>query len=97
MQNLFRRPSGIYVLRISVPVQLRHVFGKREIVATTGTRELSIAKMVAGVQAAQWRQRFFDSGRLMLLANISTMDHQEILKLSRGKGCHQYADLRVWA
>lgn len=84
MQNLFRRPSGIYGLRIAVPVQLRHVFGKREIVTTTGTRELTIAKMVAGAQAAQWRQRFFDSGRLMSLASASKMDHQEILKIAHG-------------
>ena len=59
MQDIFRRPSGIYVLRISVPVQLRQVFGKREVVVSTGTRELAIAKIVAGPQAAQWRQRFF--------------------------------------
>lgn len=49
MQNLFRRPSGIYVLRLAVPAPLRYIVGKREIVATTGTRELTIAKMVAGV------------------------------------------------
>ena len=84
MQNLFRRPSGIYVLRIAVPAQLRPVFGKREVVATTGTRELTIAKIVAGAQAAQWRQRFFDAGRLMSLASTSTMDHQEILKIAQG-------------
>jgi len=84
MQNLFRRPSGIYVLRITVPPQLRPVFGKREIVASTGTREWTIAKMVAGAQAARWRQRFFDSDRLMSLAKTLTMDHQEVLKLVQG-------------
>src|SRR5665647_946323 len=84
MKNLFRRPSGIYFLRIAVPVQLRSVFNKREIVATTGPRELTIAKIVASAQVAQWRQRFFDSSRLMSLANTSSMDHQEILKLAHG-------------
>lgn len=84
MQNLFRRRSGIYVFRIAVPVQLRSIFGQREIVATTGTRELTVAKLVAGAQAAQWQQRFFDSRRLMSPVNTSTMDHQEILKLAHG-------------
>ena len=84
MQSLFRRPSGIYVFRISVPVLLRPIFGKREVVATTGTSELTIAKIVAGTQAAQWHQRFFDSRRLMSLLGTFTMDYQEILKLTQG-------------
>ena len=84
MLNLFRRSSGIYVLRIAIPVSLRPVFGKREVVASTGTSELTIAKIVAGAHAAQWRQRFFDSKRLMSLAGTFTMDHQEILKLAHG-------------
>ena len=67
MQSLFCRPSGIYVFRISVPVLLRPIFGRREVVATTGSSELTIAKIVAGTQAAQWHQRFFDSRRLMSL------------------------------
>lgn len=32
VQDLFRCPSGIYVLRIAVPVRLRAVFAKREII-----------------------------------------------------------------
>lgn len=84
MQNLFRRPSGIYVLRIAVPAQLRQVFNKREIIASTGTRELAIAKMVAGAQATQWRQRFFDSVQLLLQKATLKMDHQEILKIAHG-------------
>jgi hypothetical protein len=70
MLYLFRRPSGIYVLRIAVPVQLRSLFNKREIAATTGTRELTIAKIVASAQVAQWQQCFFDSSRLMSLATL---------------------------
>jgi len=84
VESLFRRPSGIYVLRLAVPAPLRAIIGKREIVATTGTRELTIAKMVAGTLAAQWRQRFFDSGRLLGLAAASSMDHHEILKVAHG-------------
>jgi integrase len=40
--------------------------------------------MVAGVQAAQWRQRFFDSERLLSLTDTHRMDHQEILKITTG-------------
>ena len=84
MQDLFRRPSGIYVLRISIPSQLRQVFRKREVVLSTGTRELAIAKLVAGPQAAQWRQRIFDARRLIALTNTNSMNYQEILKINDG-------------
>ena len=84
MQNLFRRPSGSYVLRLTVPVHLRQVIGKREIIVTTGTSELCIAKMVAGALATQWRQRFFESERLLSLSTNRSMPYQEILKLAQG-------------
>lgn len=84
MQDLFRRPSGIYILRIAIPAQLRHVFSKREIVISTGTRELAIAKIVAGPQAAQWRQRLLEARRLMSLTTTDAMSYQEILKTNDG-------------
>ncbi len=84
MQYLSRRPSGVYVFRLAVPSHLRHVFGKREVVATTGTRELSIAKMVAGSLASQWLQHFNESDRLLAVANPAAMHHQEILKIAQG-------------
>ena len=67
MQDLFRRPSGIYVLRISIPSQLRLVFHKREIVVSTGTRVLAIAKIVAGPQAGDAMPRIFDNINKSLL------------------------------
>ncbi|WP_363260457.1 DUF6538 domain-containing protein [Rhodoferax sp.] len=42
MQNLFRRPSGIYVLRIVVPAQLRQVYRKREVIASTERRQSTV-------------------------------------------------------
>lgn len=48
MQNLFRRPSGVYGFRLTVPTNLRPVFGKREIIITTGTTELTIAELLRG-------------------------------------------------
>ncbi len=45
--NLYRRSSGIYVLRITVPARYRVQFGQREIHATTHSRDLYSAKAVA--------------------------------------------------
>lgn len=84
MQGLFRRPSGIYVLRISVPIPLRPAFCKREVIASTGTTELAIAKIVAGAEAAQWRQRFFDAGRLYMGVGISMNNDQELIRIVQG-------------
>ena len=84
MQSLFRRPSGIYFLRICVPTLLRNIFGKREVIASTGTTELAIAKMVAGAQAAQWRQRFFNAGRLASLTSPSMTNDQELIRIAQG-------------
>lgn len=45
--NLYRRPSGIYVLRITIPVRYRAQLGQREIHASTRTTDQSAAKAVA--------------------------------------------------
>lgn len=84
MQNLTRRPSGIYVFRLAVPIALRPIVGKLEIVASTGTRELGLAKIVAGAAATRWRQRFFDLSRLTAVSEIDSMDHHEILRIVTG-------------
>jgi len=84
MQNLFRRPSGVYVFRLTVPMHLRAVVGIREVLKSTGTSELSIAKMVAGSLAAQWLQYFVDADRLLAVAIPTSMSLQEILKIAHG-------------
>lgn len=84
MQNLTRRPSGIYALRLAVPAALRVFVGKREIIASTGTREVAVAKIVAGASATQWRQRFLQLSRLIAVSGIDSMDHHEILKIVSG-------------
>lgn len=45
--NLYRRSSGIYVLRITVPARYRVQLGQREIHASTRTTDQSAAKAVA--------------------------------------------------
>jgi integrase len=52
--NLYRRSSGIYVLRITVPVRYRVQLGQREIHASTQTTDHSAAKAVALHLLAQW-------------------------------------------
>jgi integrase len=82
MENLQRRASGIYVARLTVPERLRHLVRKREFIATTGTSQLSVAKLVAGTLLARWRQQLFELGRLTF-AGLS-MNHDSIIKIADG-------------
>ncbi|GAB7448224.1 DUF6538 domain-containing protein [Enterobacter kobei] len=52
--NLYRRPSGIYVLRITVPVRYRALIGQREIHASTRTTHLANAKVIATRLLEKW-------------------------------------------
>lgn len=52
--NLYRRSSGIYVLRITVPARYRVQLGQREIHASTRTTDHSAAKAVALHLLARW-------------------------------------------
>lgn len=84
MQNLFRRPSGIYVFRLVVPTKLRQVFGKREVITSTGTSDISLAKILAASQATLWRQRFLDAARLAAGTNHLRMAYDDILRIADG-------------
>ena len=52
--NLYRRSSGIYVLRITVPARYRAQLGQREIHASTQTTDHRAAKAVALHLLARW-------------------------------------------
>lgn len=82
MQNLERRPSGIYVTRLTIPIRLRAVVGARVFVASTGSRSLAVAKLVASEQIARWRRHLFDLERLSL--HGPSMTHENILKIVDG-------------
>ena len=84
MQGLYRRESGTYVLRLTVPVRLRQTIGKREIIITTGTSVLCMAKIVAGALATQWGQRFFETELLISQSTLNPMHHSELLKITQG-------------
>ena len=55
---LYRRPSGIYVVRLVVPKRLREPIGKTEIHTSTGVRCLTIAKTEALRIQLYWRKHF---------------------------------------
>lgn len=58
ISNLYRRSSGIYAVRLVVPVRLRREVGKGEVHLSTGSRTLAIAKTVACGLLAHWREKF---------------------------------------
>jgi len=53
--NLYRRSSGIYVLRITVPVRYRSQFGQSEIHVSTQTTDHNAAKAVALHLLIRWQ------------------------------------------
>lgn len=60
MDSIFRRKSGVYFARLVVPRRLRQIVGKTELVASTGVRDLFLAKIVGVEILAVWRRRFLD-------------------------------------
>lgn len=63
MHGLQRRPSGIYIARLVVPAHLRKVLCRTEFVQSTGTRELTVAKVVAGELMSGWRRALLRADR----------------------------------
>ncbi|MFD1555408.1 DUF6538 domain-containing protein [Paraburkholderia silviterrae] len=55
---LYRRPSGIYAVRLVVPKRLRPLVGRTEIHTSTGLRTLDAAKNAALKIQLHWRERF---------------------------------------
>jgi integrase len=55
-QYLYRRPSGVYFVRLCVPARLKQAVGKGEIHRSTGCRDYRLAKIVAAEIAAHWHR-----------------------------------------
>ncbi|MCC8394238.1 site-specific integrase [Paraburkholderia sp. MMS20-SJTR3] len=55
---LYRRPSGIYAVRLVVPKRLRAFVGRTEIHTSTGVRSLPVAKTEALRIQLHWRKHF---------------------------------------
>jgi integrase len=70
--HLYRRASGIYVVRICVPKRLQAAVGRGEIHISTGVRDPTYAKIVALRSLLQWNQRLLE------------LDGMDILKVVEG-------------
>ena len=83
MQNLFRRPSGVWVARLAVPKRLRHVLWRSEFIESTNTRDLAIAKLVACALVGRWRMRLYEADRLARDAPMD-QDYETVLRIAEG-------------
>lgn len=54
---LYRRPSGVYAVRIVVPKRLRDLVGRGEIHTSTGLRDWNAAKLAALKIQLHWREQ----------------------------------------
>lgn len=69
---LYRRSSGIYVVRICVPKRLQPIVGRGEIHISTGARDLSSAKLSALRSLLHWNQCVLE------------LDGMDVLKIVEG-------------
>lgn len=69
---LYRRQSGIYVVRICIPARLRAAVGHGEVHVSTGQRELASAKILAFQTLADWKAR------------LMRLDRMDVLQLEAG-------------
>lgn len=69
---LYRRSSGIYVVRVCVPKRLQGVVGRAELHISTGVRDPATAKATAFRVLSQWQQR------------VLVLDRMDVLKVVEG-------------
>lgn len=56
MSPAYRRPSGIYAVRLYIPERLQPIFRKRELHISTRCRSTKIAKIIASDLRARWHR-----------------------------------------
>ncbi|KVC92729.1 integrase [Burkholderia ubonensis] len=78
---LYRRPSGIYVVRLVVPQRLRAAVGKNEIHASTRLRDWEAAKLVAHRIQAHWREHFMTLDIEKLRAENPLLDGEGMIPI----------------
>ena len=66
-QYLYRRPSGIYFVRLCVPARFKVAVGKGEIHRSTGCRDFRLAKIVAAELAAHWHRAILALQRMDII------------------------------
>ena len=67
---LYRRSSGIYVVRICVPKRLQAFIGRREIHISTGVRDPAKAKIASLRSLLQWHQRVLELENMDVLSVV---------------------------
>ena len=89
MGYLYRRSSGIYVVRICIPKRLQSVVGRGEIHVSTGFRDATSAKATASRMLSIWQQRVLE------------LDGMDIFKIAQGslllfgEGLIRFADVAL--
>ncbi|WP_185732270.1 DUF6538 domain-containing protein [Burkholderia sp. Bp8963] len=78
---LYRRSSGIYVVRLVVPKRLRAAVGKNEIHASTRLREWEAAKLVAHRIQSHWREHFMTLDLDKLRAENPLLDGAGMIRI----------------
>lgn len=71
MDQIYRRPSGIYAIRMYVPKYLQSIVGKAELHFSTGSRKPVVSKIIAADIRARWHRTlhqlsFMDSEKIKL-------------------------------
>lgn len=70
---LYRRPSGVYAVRLVVPRRHREAIGRTELHFSTKTTDAALAKAVASGLLAHWRLKF------LRLDRMGKMDLERVL------------------
>ena len=79
---LYRRPSGIYAVRIVVPLRLRKLVGKGEVHTSTGLRDLGAAKLSALKIQSQWREKLMVLDMNRLVSTGPLLEGQGLISIS---------------
>ena len=64
---LYRRPSGIYVVRICIPRKLHCKIGRKEVHISTGVRDMALAHVTALSILLHWKRKLMESNDMDLL------------------------------
>lgn len=83
MENLFRRPSGIWVARLAVPARLRQLLGRHEFIQSTRATDPAIGKLIGSALLAGWRRQLLDADRASG-RNLMDIEDENLLRVIDG-------------
>lgn len=82
--GLYRRPSGIYAVRISIPQRLRIFIGKVEIHVSTGCRDSNSAIIAAHKIQLHWREHLMALDEQLLTSPSPILQDSGVIYLHQG-------------